>query len=563
MKIHRVIAVAGLLAACARAPETIEPPTPAAATARATAQGAVVGFVGERGVLVWRGLPFAAPPVGDLRWRAPRAPASWTGERTSVDFAPRCPQLTNVLNADEGAAIGTLQGLEDCLYLNVYAPPAAAASPALPVMVWIHGGGNVWGGAEQYDPTNLVANENVVVVTVHYRLGPLGWFAHEAIRGSAETPEDASANFGTLDLVAALKWVEGNIAAFGGDPGRVTIFGESAGGHNVATLVASPIATGLFDRAIIQSGLFDSTPLARAESGEKEANAASRVAGRAGAADAAGLRGLSVEALYDAYELDPQGYLSLPLVIEDGVAISTEGVRRTLATPGAFNAVPVISGTNRDEMKLFQLVDPRLVNRWFGVFLSAKDQEFYDALSTYQSRLWRIRSVDEPAASMTAAGHDDVYAYRFDWDEGGRFLVTDLKKLLGAAHAIEIPFVFNKFKLLGRLDPVMFDEKSAAGRERLSRRMGAYWASFAREGEPGGDGLAPWPRWGEGGGALMRFDERSETIADRDSVDALIADLKADRSLSDDQRGVVAEALGLWMPERAADFVAAAAPDQP
>jgi len=567
MKTGRIFVAAALaagLAACAKpAPEPDAPPKPAAETLRTTAEGDVIGFVDDKGVQTWRGIPFAAPPVGDLRWRAPRPPAAWKGWRETLNFAAKCPQLTNVFNAGEGAQAGDLQGSEDCLYLNVYAPPKSTGSSKLPVMVFIHGGGNVWGSASQYDPSNLVANENVVVVTVQYRLGPLGWFAHEAIRDSAAAPHDKAANFGTLDLVAALQWVKANIGVFGGDSALVTIFGESAGGQNVATLVASPLARDLFSRAIIQSGLFDSTPLARAENGEAEANAARKAAERAGAETADALRALSLEALFAAYEVNEGGYLTMPLVIEDGVALPETGLRAAFAAKGGINAVPIITGVNRDEMKLFQFVDPRLVNRWFGVLHFAKNQKFYDRLAEYQSRLWRIRSVDEPASAMAAAGHLDVYAYRFDWDEGGRFLLTDLKKLLGAAHAIEIPFVFNKFKLLGRLDPLMFQEKDAAAREELSRAMGAYWAAFARDGDPGTGGqreLAQWPRWRTGGGTLMRLDAGGrDLLTGADTVDQLIADLAADRSLSAKQRAIIAEALGVWLPERKADFAAAAA----
>jgi para-nitrobenzyl esterase len=533
------------------------------ATRVTLAEGEAVGFRNADGVSVWRGLPFAAPPVGPLRWRAPRPPEDWQGVLEALTWSERCPQITNVFSAGEGFEPGALIGAEDCLYLNVYAPEGAREGvEPLPVMVWVHGGGNVWGSSRQYDPSRLVSNENVIVITVQYRLGPLGWFALDPIRASAETPEDASANFGTLDIIASLHWVKRNIAAFGGDPSRVTIFGESAGGHNVATLLAVPQARGLFHRAIIQSGLFDSTPIATAESGEADVNAAAKTAARMGAATAEELRALSVAAIYDAYELDGSGYLNLPLVIEDGVVVPTVGLRSAIGDSALLNPVPVITGTNRDEMKLFQIVDPRLVNRHFGVILIARDQGFYDSLTGYQSRLWRIRSVDEPAAAMRDAGHLDVYGYRFDWDEGGSFLLTDLKKLLGAAHAIEIPFVFNRFKLLGQMDPIMFTQKTEAARDDLSRDIGGYWAEFARTGAPSTGGAranAEWPRWRTGGGSLMRLDAgRAEIITGRDSIDALIADLAADKSLTADQRKTIADALSLWLPARKDDFARAA-----
>ncbi len=560
-----IIATAALFAACGRTPAPAPLPAADPGTQRATAQGDVVGFTAENGVKIWRGLPFAAPPVGDLRWRAPRAPAPWSGLREAVAPAAICPQISNVFNADEGHAPGTLLGAEDCLYLDVYAP-ANADPKATPVMVFIHGGGNVWGSARQYDPSNLAANENVLVVVVQYRLGPLGWFAHEAIRDAAETPEDKAVSFALLDLAAALEWVKANAGAFGGDASRVTIFGESAGGHNVAGLLASPRAKGLFHRAIIQSGLFDSVAAAEAENGGgPDINPARAIGERLGARDAAALRAVPLDKLFAVYELDSGGFASMPRMIADGVALPEAGLRAALADAATFNAAPVITGTNRDEMKLFQMVDPRLVNRTFGVFFTAKDAHFYDRLADYQSRLWRIRSVDEPAALMTGAGHAPVYAYRFDWDEGGRFLWTDLKKLLGAAHAIEIPFVMNRFQLLGRLDPVMWTKASAEEREALSRQMGGYWAAFARDGDPNGvpgDGERPeWAPW-KRDGALMRLDGASGggagMIAGVDSVDRLIADLESEGGLTPAQKKIIADALGLWLPARAADFAAAA-----
>jgi para-nitrobenzyl esterase len=559
------LGVLTLLAACGRTPGPEIPPVADPATLRRTLDGEAVGFTLENGVHVWRGLPFAAPPVGDLRWRAPRPAAPWSGVRKALEPASPCPQISNVFNASEGVAPGALLGAEDCLYLDVYAP--AGADPAsTPVMVWIHGGGNVWGSAMQYDPSNLAANENVVIVVVQYRLGPLGWFAHEAIRDSAETADDASASFAILDLAAALEWVKANAGAFGGDASRVTVFGESAGGHNVAGLLASPRAKGLFHRAIIQSGLFDSVSLEEAENGGgAEINPARAVAARLGAADANALRAVPLETLFDAYELDAAGFSSMPRMIADGVALPAEGLRGALDDPMTFNAVPVITGTNRDEMKLFQLVDPRLVSRTLGVFITPKDAHFYDRLADYQSRLWRIRSVDEPAALMTGAGHRDVWAYRFDWDEGGRFLWTDLKKLLGAAHAIEIPFVMNRFELLGRLDPVMWTKATAEEREALSRQMGGYWAAFARTGDPNGqprDGERPeWLRWRDAA-ALMRFDGTSgggsQMIGGADSVDRLIDDLKREETLTPAQKAIIAGALGVWLPARKDDFERAA-----
>jgi len=540
-----------LLAACSD-PVEAPPPEPAEETRRTISQGELVGFRAETGAQVWRGIPFAAPPVGDLRWRAPRPAGGWDGAYEALAFAPRCAQVTNALNQSEGLDPGLLVGEEDCLYLNVYAPSDAEPGEDLPVMVWIHGGGNVWGRASNYDGSVLAETENVVIVTIQYRLGPLGWFAHEAIRDSAETPADRAANFALLDMIAALDWVGNEIAAFGGDPARVTIFGESAGGHNVAGLLVSPLAEGLFHRAIIQSGSLDSLSLEEAEAVDSPRPNPSQTATAAFApsGEAAAMRAASLEALFTAYGF-PDTAIEVPIMIADGVSLPVDGLRGALAREGGFNAVPVITGTNRDEMKLFNLLNDQLTRQWFGLIYRAKDPDFYNVLSEYQGRMWRIGAVDETANRLRSAGHEAVYGYRFDWDEAGRALTMDFAELLGAAHAMEIPFVFSRFELFGDLDRVIFNDDNAEGREALSRAMGGYWSRFAAEGAPGDGGnpaLPDWPVWGDQA-RLMRFDSPAdggpaELISGADSLERLIADLRRDDRLSDDQRCAIAATLG-------------------
>ena len=225
------------------------------------------GYTGRYGSHVWLGIPYAEPPVGERRWRAPAPPAAWSGAREALAFGDHCPQIASPFGGVTDAPAGSISGSEDCLYLNVYAPrmePGAAAQAKLPVLVWIHGGGNVVGLADFYDGGRLAQSQDVIVVTLNYRLGPLGWFRHAALREGA-SPAEQSGNFATLDLVRALEWVRENAASFGGDPGNVTIFGESAGGTNVFTLLLSPLANGLFQRAIVQSGDAGMTAPAQAE----------------------------------------------------------------------------------------------------------------------------------------------------------------------------------------------------------------------------------------------------------------------------------------------------------
>ncbi len=534
------------IAACAISQPAVAA-APDAATTRTLSGGGVVGYVDAvTGAHAWRAIPFAAPPVGDLRWRAPRPPAAWTGQRSAVTPAPWCPQQLSALDGVKKERWGEIVGQEDCLYLDVYAPPMTAAQAAgakLPVMMWIHGGSNTWGRAEQYDGSALAARFKVVVVVVQYRLGALGWMALDALRQGGTLPDDASANFGTLDHIRALEWIASDIGAFGGDAGRVTIFGESAGGHNVAALLSSPRAKGLFHRAIIQSGSFRSEPLAEAEGatdgGPASATAvARRILGPGKPVDGPALRAASLSALFDAYKT-PDGQIDPLRVIADGVTLPAQGVSSGLDNPMYYNAVPVMTGANRDEMKLFNALNPKLVWRLFGVLPMARDQAEYDAVSAYPSRLWRANAVDGPAARMVAGGQPAVWAYRFDWDEEGRVLFTDLGKLLGAGHSLEIPFVFGHFKLLGAFDRFAFTKGNAEGRTALSDAMMSYWVNFAATGAGRGvNGALPeWRAWSNASGVerIMLLDSPAgggvRMSADQETSARIAADLLADKRL--------------------------------
>ena len=256
-----------LLAACGRKPA--DPPRAAdPASRRIVSTGELLGFAPNEKTQAWLGIPFAAPPVGQLRWRPPRPPASWSGPRDARKAGSICPQFAGILSGVQRPEPGQIAGSEDCLYLNVYAPRAsaeAARGRRLPVLFWIHGGGNTVGHGSDYDGSELAAAYDVVVVTTNYRLGPFGWFRHPALVADAQTDEERSGNWGTLDLVRALEWVRDEIPVFGGDPENVTIFGESAGGVDVMSLVFSPRAAGLFQRAISESGGMSSVTLAKAE----------------------------------------------------------------------------------------------------------------------------------------------------------------------------------------------------------------------------------------------------------------------------------------------------------
>ncbi|HKC52717.1 MAG TPA: carboxylesterase family protein [Myxococcota bacterium] len=525
------------LVACGRSSQPA-PRTPDPSSQRELSTGSVVGFASREGAQAWLGIPFAKPPVGELRWRAPQPAEPWTGTREALRAGSACTQKAGQLGDAPDAKAGTVTGSEDCLYLNVYAPHATAqeaASRHLPVMVWIHGGGNSVGHAAGYDPSTLVGRRNVVVVTTNYRLGPFGWFHHPALAAGAAGPEDASGNYGTLDLIRTLRWVRSEVAAFGGDPGNVTIFGESAGGTDVFSLLLSPLAKGLFQRAIAESGGLTTASLAKAanlkdaaepgderSSGEvtprilfpgvARAEALQRTESVGAAGLASRLRAASPAQVFAAYdENGPEsfgGMMRMPTVLRDGHVLPIED-SETLLAEGRYNRVPVIAGTNRDEIKLFMLGDPKEVRWWFGFLPRMRDAQRYDLTAEYATLGWKLGAVDEPAAVMRGVQGPSVFAYRFDWDEEPSFLGSDFAKLLGAAHGMEIPFVFQSFNtsFFGR----MFTDANRPGREELSDAMSSYWTQFAYTGDPGRgrDGtLQQWHAWdpGEGGPKFVVLD---------------------------------------------------------
>jgi para-nitrobenzyl esterase len=544
---------------------------PLAETERTLALGRVVGGAGRYGSHAWLGLPYAAPPVGAKRWRAPQRPSAWEGVREALRFGAPCVQQASPLGGVEGAEPGALVGSEDCLTLNAWAPPLSRdelSTAKLPVMVWIHGGGNSIGAAAFYEPGRLAREQGLLVFTLQYRLGPLGFFRHPALRAGDETPEEQSGNFALLDLVAGLQWVRDNAAAFGGDPGNVTVFGESAGGFNTYALLLSPHAKGLFHRAIVQSGgLGFSLP----DEGERFAdgprpghvNSSNEVLARAFvkqgyAPDAAGarrmltttpghtlaetLRKLPQEALYAGYDRGSGGWmLNMPFMFRDGVVLPEGEALAAFRSPLGWNRVPVMVGTNRDEQKLFLFLDPAHVEMRLGMVPHVKDEPNLLATSEYLSRAWRVTGAEEPAAAMRQSGAKDVFLYRFDWDEEPRLFGTELSRVLGAAHGLEIPFVFGHFSL-GRMGEVLFTDHNAAGREALSSSMRAYWGSFARGGRPEAHGQQDWMALGLEPGAprsLVLDTPAGGGIRMTDAWESrakLLTDLQADPRLSTAER---------------------------
>ncbi|MEE3328333.1 MAG: carboxylesterase family protein [Myxococcota bacterium] len=543
------------------------PPQALAETTRETEQGSVVGFRSADGAHVWQGIPFARPPVGALRWRAPQKPEPWSGVREALTFGAPCPQF----DAQSAGAPGPTVGDEDCLTLNIYAPPWApslvpAGSARLPVMVWIHGGGNSFGDARFYEGSLLALSGPVIVVTIQYRLGVLGWFSHAALREGNDLADD-SGNYGTLDVIRALEWVQANISRFGGDPDRVLVFGESAGGTDTHAMMLSPLAEGLFSRAISQSGSARMTSRAQAENDADSPNdpGASfssaelllwllvqdgRAANREGAKEIRSTLSAEEVAHY-LRSKDPSELLAFfaesgrgpmyatPQLIRDGHVLPEVTAVEAYAA-GRFNRVPAIFGTNRDETKLFMMMGSEHITRLGGFPLWRSNAPLYDASAQYTSQNWKRVGVDEPARGVRAH-QDEIWAYRFDWDEERSLLGYDLPGLVGAGHAMEIPFVFGWLSL-GPATWLVFDPDKAETDRALSDAMMSYWTEFAYSGNPGRgrEGLGvPWPAWGEAPGTakMLVFDSENDGGIRPSSrsvtLDSLLAESRADARLSD------------------------------
>ena len=476
--------LAVVVAACSKpayAPPTALLPAPDALVE--TASGPVQGGRSISGAKTWLGIPYAQAPVGELRWAKTVQVQEWSQPRATLQHGNWCPQLTNGLDGLMGLEPGDLRGDEDCLYLDIYAPSDANPQSQLPVMVWIHGGSNIWGRAEQYDGSYLAESQDVVVVVVQYRLGPLGWFAHPALG-------DVGANFALMDLIEALEWVQSSVTSFGGNPENVTLFGESAGANNLLALLAMPQADGLYRAAIAQSGLPSSIPYPVAQNGLGPSvlgaiEAASIASGR-DSPSAAELRQIEISSLFEAYTGK-----RTPAVIRDGVTLSAQPLGEAIIDHQNGLGKVIVLGSNRDEAKYLLAFDPKFTERLLGIFPKPRDRAHYLAVSGYMSDLWRSIGVSNFASDLANGGVETVHTYRFDWDEQGRVGPSDLSTMIGAAHSLEIPFVFGHFdEFMGRLDSKMFTRDNAPGRTALSDTMMRCWASIAYSEDRG---CLDWP----------------------------------------------------------------------
>jgi len=425
---------------------------------------------------VFKGVPFAKPPVGVWRWRPPQRPDPWSGVRPAVRYGAPCMQK---MIEDNGVGPGPPS--EDCLTLNVFAPMNAlhaSGGARLPVMVWIHGGGfvNGSGTANLYDGSSL-ARQGVVVVSLNYRLGPFGMFAHPAL--TAETPKTFLANYGLMDQIAALQWVRRNIDVFGGDPANVTLFGESAGGMSVNRLMTIRTVRGLFHKAIAQSGLGREhcRSLSEAEA-QGEAFAAALGAPQA---DALALRALPADVVQAAAEKIPQDQWR-PVI--DG-RLLTEGPEAAFAA-GREAKVPYLVGSNSLEFP--PAWTPSDVKAQAQVPIEARERvrAAYGSHALYEERIVTDVLFTEPARSLArdhAISGGKTYLYRF------AVLSTHAPKgLTGAPHASDRQYVFQTLNA----SPWPTDAVDAARAAEIS----AYWTSFAKSGDPNGAGRPTWPAYG-------------------------------------------------------------------
>ncbi|WP_085582394.1 MULTISPECIES: carboxylesterase/lipase family protein [unclassified Pseudomonas] len=460
--------------------------------------------VAKQEVLSFKGIPYATPPIGELRWRAPQPPKAWDGVRSADAFGPECMQVDKVAMS------------EDCLTLNIWRPAAASTQP-LPVMVWIYGGVLVHGATSLY-PADALAAQGVIVVSMNYRMGRLGFFAHPAQEKDA--PDEVHGNYGFLDQQAALQWVQRNIAAFGGDPGQVTLFGESAGGGSVLVHLTSPLSKGLFQRAILQSpgiptASMTALPLTSLEQARQRALDYARSQGihGDGAQALAALRKLPAEKLVQGTSAsEVMAGLSRGVPVS-GVAGAILDGRMIIESPeqalaaGHQAKMPVLVGANSRDLGIG---DAKSKDELFARFGEASDEarRLYDpsgeqALEELKSDVLADETLIEPArhlADEVARSGQPVWLYRFG------YVAEVLRgKQKGTLHALEIPYTFD-------LPAALVGKGVTADDKAMGRLASAYWTAFGKSGDPNGAGRLQWPRHDPAIDRLMHFTNEGPVV---------------------------------------------------
>ena len=519
-----------------------------------TSSGSVTGSITNK-VISWDDIPYAEPPVGELRWKAPR---DYQNDRNVI--RPKndnfCVQEPSTLGGAESDY--KIVGTEDCLYLDIKAP-SKKSEKLLPVMFWIHGGGNISGLKDIYDFSTMVKKHDVIVVSINYRLGPFGWFTHPSIQKN-QNGIDKTSNFGTLDIIKALEWVNKNIILFGGDASNVTIFGESAGGHNVLSLLIAPQAKGLFHKAISQSGYTTSADLVSAykqdskttytHTSEFTVNELLKI-NYEGKDIYSFLKDLSA---YDFFSSYLGTYNSeIPLLTNDGIVIPRIGLESALGQKDMLNNVPLIAGSNRDEVKLWIGLAEYFVEADFSFLgsiigiprVKIKDEDSFEAFNYYRSNAWQLRGVIEPLSSLHAAKNYQTYAYRYDWDDHRKYIIADFQKLFGAAHATEIPLLTGNNKLVGGFGFLLYPR--GPSKRFTSNNMMRFWTNFAKSGEPGeSSNKIKWEKYSPDKQSFIVLDKKRnmKTIEITSSYKTLIEELNDDSRVNNVEKCVIVYQMG-------------------
>jgi para-nitrobenzyl esterase len=466
----------------------------AAAPIGHTQNGPVTGFTS--GILdEFLGIRYAAPPTESLRWQPPEAVPADLATHQALAFGPHCAQLPS--------AYGVGSNAEDCLYLNIYRPTGVVhkGSAPLPVMVWIHGGALVVGESDDYDPTKLIATNNVIVVTLNYRLGYLGYLAESGL----DTEGHTAANYGLMDQQFALDWVNRNISGFGGDPGHVTVFGESAGGLSTLSNLVSPTAHGLFTQAIVESGAY-SVQLPSLAQAETAGNALASALG-CGVTDETCLRNVPVSAIL-AQQTSPT--LSLTTIV-DGTTLPLS-INTALKT-GAFNRVPVLNGSNHSEYRQFvtpyvdltQAQYPAVLEALYGATLGQAVAAKYP-VAEFTRPVYALAAVltDQNFACPAnlvddwASRYVPVYAYEFNDLHAPEDFIRQPGYRFGASHASELQFLYTIPELAGT-------KALTAPEQALSAVMTQYWTDFAVAASPSGTGVPQWLPFGRKTNNMQSF----------------------------------------------------------